>query len=317
MKISTILIALLVTFPQICLSEDYEKNIEKWIEVKRPPKSERVDRALWSLRANYSKHDWIVKLNGSRVEPCLKEEETPERLRPNFECKVDKFSGGKEAFCKVDNGWLVGFNKGEWGGALYWFSTNGEEHKIISNHWIVDFFTIKKRRLAVEGLAHLTRSRGSIIEIQYDKKENAWKALSLVKLPEAPRALAIMANGEIILALSASLARWSEKSGLKILAEDVFPYVIPNSVAISKDETNVYIGMRQYIGEYNFKTGKFRYLIPNEKYKNYLPKEEEDRMRKQYGSSGRKNTGPKEQENRIRKQYGGTDPRNTGLEVVE
>ena len=57
----------------------------------------------------------------------------------------------------------------------------------------------------------------------------------------------------------------------------------PNSSVISFDGTKLYIGMRQYIGEFDLTTNMFRFLIPSAKFINKLPKEDEERMRKQYG----------------------------------
>jgi hypothetical protein len=45
----------------------------------------------------------------------------------------------------------------------------------------------------------------------------------------------------------------------------------------------LYIGMRQYVGEFSLTTNKFRFLIPSAKFLNKLPKEAEDGIRKQYG----------------------------------
>ena len=41
---------------------------------------------------------------------------------------------------RVDDGWLVGFNKGEFGAALYWFSADGKQNYKISDHQVWEFF---------------------------------------------------------------------------------------------------------------------------------------------------------------------------------
>ena len=53
----------------------------------------------------------------------------------------------------------------------------------------------------------------------------------------------------------------------------------PNSSALSHDEKKLYIGMRQFVGEFDIETCKFRYLIPSKEFLNKLSKEDEDRVR--------------------------------------
>ena len=284
MKIFINTLLIFSTFLSICAAENYERNVAKWIEILRPPESKPADRALWVYRANDSRHDWIVAQQANdTVIAYTRGDALLQRPRPDFECKVNRFQRGS-TFYRTGNGWLVGFNEGEWGGALYWFSAHGQKHIKISDHQIVDFISYQGRVFAIEGLAHLSLSEGSIIEIKPSNKGVGFTVSTLLNLPEAPEAAAFMRNGTLVLALSDSLALWSETSGLQILMQDATWGLYSNSLVISNDEKIVYIGMRQYVGEYNFSDGTFRYLIPNEKFQNYLPKEEEDRIRTQYNN---------------------------------
>ena len=52
---------------------------------------------------------------------------------------------------------------------------------------------------------------------------------------------------------------------------------------LSSDEQKLYIGMRQFVGEFDLSTKKLRLLIPSDAFLNKLPKEDEQRIRKQYG----------------------------------
>jgi hypothetical protein len=55
-----------------------------------------------------------------------------------------------------------------------------------------------------------------------------------------------------------------------------------NSSVLRPDEQKLYIGMRQFLGEFGLTTKKLRLLIPAKQFLNKLPKEVEDRIRKQY-----------------------------------
>jgi hypothetical protein len=56
----------------------------------------------------------------------------------------------------------------------------------------------------------------------------------------------------------------------------------PNSSALSRDERKLYIGMRQFVGEFNLETAKLRLLVPSHEFLNKLPTDEEKRIRKPY-----------------------------------
>ena len=57
----------------------------------------------------------------------------------------------------------------------------------------------------------------------------------------------------------------------------------PSSSVLSQNEQSLYIGMRQFVGELDLTTKKLRLLIPSNQFLNRLPKEDEKRIRKQYG----------------------------------
>jgi hypothetical protein len=260
----------------------YEKDLSKWEEITSPPSRLCGEKMIWSYRANYSKYEWKVITDDPIPKPILKKEtEAKSGERPPFTPKVEKFIGGY-AFLQTNDGWLVGFNNGEFGASLYWFNKEGSQNYKISTHQVVSFFSTSKGIIAIEGLSHLSESQGSIIQIF--KNKNRWEAKTLTELPEAPAASVLFKNELLLLVLHKSLASYSSESGLKTLAKDTdWSGLYPSSIALSTDETKAYIGMRQYIVEFIFNTGKLRYLIPNDSFLNKLSKDDEERIQKTYG----------------------------------
>jgi hypothetical protein len=55
----------------------------------------------------------------------------------------------------------------------------------------------------------------------------------------------------------------------------------PNSSVLSQDEQKLYIGMHQFVGEFDLTSNKLRLLVPSNQFLNKPPKEDEERMRKQ------------------------------------
>ena len=63
---------------------------------------------------------------------------------------------------KISDGWIIGFNAGEFGAGLWWFSPDGKKREKISEDQVVGFFVTDAGLLALEGLAHgNTQSAGS------------------------------------------------------------------------------------------------------------------------------------------------------------
>lgn len=263
---------------------DHLPDLSQWQEAAMPPDKPQAQRMVWYYASNYSSFEWRVFSSGGKAfAHSAREEPVKQPDEIKFVPKTPDFQGGS-AFAAVDDGWLIGFNKGEFGGALYWFSRDGKRRYKISDHQIIDFVVQPDGIYAIEGVAHLGLSIGSVIRVARATARSRWKATTVTKLPFAPSALSLRKDRTMLITLSDSLVSIGPDHTVRTLLSNV-PWggLYPNSSIISPDETKLYIGMRQYVGEFNLTTNKFRFLIPSTKFLNKLPKEDEDRIRKQYG----------------------------------
>src|SRR5437773_2499232 len=187
--------------PVLCLhaaEPEYLRDVAKWQEVAVPSKSDQGARMAWSYAANYSKHEWRVFTKAGQPHAQLSTEVLENRSdRPSFTPEAGRFRGAS-AFTAVDDGWLVGFNRGEFGAALYWFSRDGKNSYKISDHQIVDFFSVSDVIHAIEGLAQLSMSEGSVIRIARPKAGAHWEATLVAKLPFAPYAVSLRRDGTML-----------------------------------------------------------------------------------------------------------------------
>ncbi len=97
----------------------YNPNVSTWVEVHVPPKSDSADHRIWFYAADYSNLEWMVARRGNYVHAHLfgwREMLKWAVARPPFVPRAEQFSGGR-AF-RVNDGWLVSFNEGEFGAAL-------------------------------------------------------------------------------------------------------------------------------------------------------------------------------------------------------
>lgn len=257
---------------------DYPRDITKWEAVVAPPEAEK---GAWLLEANRSHLEWHVFTEDGV--PSAEHGQAVRRKgcdRPKFTPKVGMFSMAP-AFALVDDGWLVGFNHGEFGAALFWFSHDGETSYKISDHQVVEFFSLPDGVHAIEGLAHMGRSLGSVICVARPKPGEPWQAASIAKLPFAPYAVSLRKDGTMLITLSDSLVSIGPDRKINtLLANAPWRGLYPSSSIIQPDDRRLYIGMRQFVGEFDLATNKFRFLIPSKQILDKLLKEDEDRIRK-------------------------------------
>jgi hypothetical protein len=250
----------------------YVREVARWQAVVVPEETDKAARDAWESAANYSRHEWRVFLQDSRV--CA--ELTNEAARapkgwPKFNPKAGRFRAASAAKA-VDDGWLIAFNQGEFGGALYWFSVDGKRSYKISDHQVVDFYTLSDGIYAIEGLAHMGISEGSLIRIARPQRDKTWTVATVLKLPAAPYAISVDQHGKQFVTLSNSLVSIGASRKIQVLLSDAFWWQLyPNSSALSPDEKKLYIGMRQFVGEFDLQTKKLRLLIPDKVFLHKLP----------------------------------------------
>jgi len=154
----------------------YSPDVTGWQDIQVPLKGNNADRVVWDFAANYSHISWRVYVEGASPRAQLIEHANDEMSDPApFDATADHFSGASR-FKQVEDGWLVGFNHGEFGAALYWFNREGTHHYKISNHQVVAFFTLSDAVYAIEGLSHMGLSCGSVIHIQRPTPSARWRA---------------------------------------------------------------------------------------------------------------------------------------------
>lgn len=262
---------------------EYRRDVTIWQEVTVPPSSEYLARGLWSYAANYARFEWRVFAKSGQVHAQLTSEAPEEqRERPGFTPQVSGFRGAK-AFAAVDDGWLVGFNQGEFGAALYWFSRDGLRNYEISDHHIVEFVSLPEGVCAIEGLAHLSLARGSMICMRRPSGGGRWQARTRMKFSSAPYAISIRRDGTMLITLSDALVSIDPNRKLRtLLADAPWSDLYANSSVLSDDEQKLYIGMRQFVGEYDLETNRLRLLIPSDEFLNKLSAEDEKNIRRQY-----------------------------------
>jgi hypothetical protein len=260
----------------------YSSDVTQWVEVVEPP--DGADRAAWYFAADYAQLAWRVFL-GEDNRPSARLVASANAVSSDqapFDARADGFRGANR-FWKVGDGWLVGFNHGEFGAALYWFDRQGRQHHKISDDHVVEFFARPDGTYAIEGMAHMGASCGSLIRITQPAAGRHWEAQRIVRLPYAPTTLVTRRDGTMLIALSDSLVSVGPDFQVTTLISHVpWQSLYPASSILTPDERYLYLGMRQFVGEIDLDTNTLRLLVPSNDFINRLPADQDERIRKQY-----------------------------------
>lgn len=229
--------------------------------------SQEIDLSEWKKdtipigsklnEANNSNVHWFFK---KRNDSIFIEQIKYERIKgDSLPFNIDSIEGlrGNIFVKSVFNGYLVGYNHGEFGGGLkfvslynhYSYNINNNDRE---NEWkygymnnnIEKIFVYNNKIYATRGLSHMTSTNGSLIEIFYDN--GLWKYKVITKLIECPD-LTIEHNGLIyFITLQYIVKMNKELSFNQILKSPLYWGVLyPNSTFIKG--ADIYIAMRKGI----------------------------------------------------------------------
>jgi len=98
---------------------------------------------------------------------------------------------------RIEDGWLAGSDRGEWGGELVFIPDSGKVVKLLDEN-IEDIYKFGERIITTTGLAHLTMNGGMIYELLRDK-DGIWFEEPWLKLPASPRSSWFVETGELLI----------------------------------------------------------------------------------------------------------------------
>lgn len=106
-------------------------------------------------------------------------------------------------YLQTEDGFLVAYASGEWGGGLYWFDSNGTLVESITEQNTYHLIDTPHGILAFVGIAHLMTDEGRVLRLT--RQGNRWNVDS-VTLPGAPSAV-LSDDGDVIVATTKHLLR--------------------------------------------------------------------------------------------------------------
>lgn len=254
--IRTLLTVALLLFTVCCFSQD-TTNLSNWRSLSLPDNPDTLSLYNWSP------DNWIVckirkQVHAFHEELITDSDNLPFIIQPLDRMEQEKMKG-KRSVQRVDDGYLIGFWRGEWGGCLYWFARDGQARYQVSRHMVLQFLERDGGIYAIAGLAHLGMSQGNIVEIK--KVNNKWTADNWLVLPFAPYAATSDTKGNFIVITSGNLLRVRpDKKTDTLISKGFWEGLYPTSILV-KDNI-AYAGMRKGVLRYRFASGKAEWLLP-------------------------------------------------------
>jgi hypothetical protein len=144
-------------------------------------------------------------------------------------------------FLRTENGFLVAYDSGEFGGGLSWFDTKGRFVESITSENSQRIVPTPTGAIVFTGLAHMLQDRGYVLQLRYDTTR--WR-VSRAKLPGAPLAVVAAADGSFLVVTTRHLVRVRQDLRVVLLHRGAWRgNPSPNSI-VQDSPGNIYLGMR-------------------------------------------------------------------------
>lgn len=249
----TILFLLLRT---VCFSQYDSANLNNWKVYDIPSDSIAVEQY------NGSNNHWIVYDSNNSV--YAKQQGRAYYLRNlPFELHPEDMNEGilmrcPKAIIKVDDGYLISFYRGEFGGYLYWFSHDGSQKKRVSRALIVQFIERDNRIFAIAGLDHMGLNIGSVLELK--NIDCNWTIAKYLELPSTPYAVQKDSKNSFIIVTSNNLISVDRGGNVSAIFNNGFWSCLYPTSLVLKGEV-CFVGMREGVFKYNLETSDAKWLL--------------------------------------------------------
>lgn len=152
--------------------------------------------------------------------------------------------GGTRHVRAVDNGWLVGFDAAEVGGALWWFDKTGERRVKLFDGNIIGFVELAGEGIvALSGFARGGFSRGQALRV---RRAVEWTAKPWINLDSAAEAFVLESRDSLLVLTTTGVVRLTACGDMTRVALTDYDALYPTSLAVDPHGV-IYVGMRHYI----------------------------------------------------------------------
>ncbi|MCA9408379.1 MAG: hypothetical protein H6755_05865 [Candidatus Omnitrophica bacterium] len=191
--------------------------------------------------------------------------------------EIENSDQSKKIF-SVDDGYLISFYAGEWGGSLWWFSKDGKSKKAIlpydksmqgfwhAKSFVNEFMPTNEGLYLLVGLSHLSLDRGGILKLERTK-DKGWQIAKFIDLDSAAYEYYQIDQNSYLILTGKKVVRFSVEGVSRTLYEPINGYYLSgvggNSI-VQDSAGNIYIGNRYKVSKLMPISGGYReeWIIP-------------------------------------------------------
>ena len=157
--------------------------------------------------------------------------------------------GRPSAVQQRDAGVLLGFDRGEWGGSLRWYSRKGALERRLLDDNVVAILPAFEQFLVLTYFGHGSRPR--VVEVR--EVAGRFELGRTIDLPAKPSAGAIDSQGDVLIVTGKGLFKVTRHLQVEALLETNWWMFHPGALALGRDST-AYVGMRGAVVEVQLST---------------------------------------------------------------
>ncbi len=187
---------------------------------------------------------WVVSSDGGSIKLVRFDAESSKLPPMPPQLKLSKKMIGRRSLQPTSSGWLAGFDAGEFGGGLWWFSHDGSQTIELLSENVHAIHQIKSTILILTGLNHMGLNYGHV----YKFNDTPDKAIvtSVADLGGSPEASTVDSGGNIIVATPDSVLRVDKEGKINEMYQSGEHLTYPTSAAVGSNRV-VYVAMRFFI----------------------------------------------------------------------
>jgi len=154
---------------------------------------------------------------------------------------------GPDGALRVHNGWLVRYDRGEWGGALVWFDADGKKWRRLIDRNVAGLVSVGDHYLAFASTA--MGGQGEVYALRTPPNGGSWAVESVASLSAEPE-VAISDGTSAVLVTTDGIARVFQDGSVDSFVRAPFATLFPNSVVVATDG-DIFVGMRHFVVRVN------------------------------------------------------------------
>ncbi len=211
---------------------------EGWIQAP----SSKDNSALWECAGLAG--SWVVsESHGPLAVTELDVEQEEEVAVPPY-LKLSKEMKGRKSLLRTANGWLIGFDDGEFGGGLWWFNEDGSDSTKLLSDNVHAIYETRNGTFVLAGLAHMGHDAGEVDQFieTPEKVTLRWVA----SLGGSPEASTVDPDGDIVVASPRGVVRVDYSGKVHLLYGSGEGLTYPTSV-VADQNGDIFVGMRFFV----------------------------------------------------------------------